>query len=334
MLSEQLTTPGIQTGTQPQISARWFDWGMVALSAWFLGGLYTDGWAHTHGLVDTTFFTPWHAIFYAGYGAVALLLALGVARGVLAGRPWFDALPRGYELALIGAPLFALGGVGDMIWHELFGIEEGVEALLSPTHLLLASSMALILSAPARAAWSRTELRRIPGSALLALAFTLSLITFMTQFGHPYVYLLARTRSDDEGQAIGVLALMLYAGIVSGTLLLALRRWALPFGAATLLLTLNAALMSVLEDRFWVIGTGLTAGLAIDLLVLALRPGPGRTWAMRLIAMLAPMLVALSYFIGIMQSGRMAWSIHLWLGSVVMAGIVGLGISLIGIAQE
>ena len=46
---------------------RWFDWVMAVLSAWLLGGAFVDGWAHTHGKVDTTFFTPWHAAFYTGF---------------------------------------------------------------------------------------------------------------------------------------------------------------------------------------------------------------------------------------------------------------------------
>ncbi len=57
----------------------------------------------------------------------------------------------GYGLSLLGVSIFALGGVSDMIWHMLFGIEVNVDALLSPTHLLLAVGMALIVSGPLRA---------------------------------------------------------------------------------------------------------------------------------------------------------------------------------------
>jgi hypothetical protein len=72
-----------------------FDWVIVVLGGWLLGGLYVDGWAHHH-LATTleSFFTPWHAAFYAGFMAVA-----GVTAGVLLanrarGAPWARAAAR------------------------------------------------------------------------------------------------------------------------------------------------------------------------------------------------------------------------------------------------
>jgi hypothetical protein len=58
-----------------------FDWIMVALGGWLLGGLYVDGWAHNH-LATTleSFFTPWHAAFYSGFMAVAGVMALREAK--------------------------------------------------------------------------------------------------------------------------------------------------------------------------------------------------------------------------------------------------------------
>jgi len=50
------------------------DWALAILSALFVGGLFLDGWAHTHGRVDQSFFTPWHAVFYAGYAMTASAL--------------------------------------------------------------------------------------------------------------------------------------------------------------------------------------------------------------------------------------------------------------------
>ena len=60
-----------------------FDWAMIVLSLWFVGGLFVDGWAHTHNKVDQSFFTPWHAILYSGWAVTALFLvitALGSAQ--------------------------------------------------------------------------------------------------------------------------------------------------------------------------------------------------------------------------------------------------------------
>src|SRR4030095_3704312 len=61
---------------------------MVILSAWLIGGAFIDGWAHTHGRVDTTFFTPWHVTFYTGF----LALACGVC--LIVGGPFRAAWQR------------------------------------------------------------------------------------------------------------------------------------------------------------------------------------------------------------------------------------------------
>ena len=88
-----------------------FQWIMVALLGLLLGGLFLDGWAHTHNRVDQSFFTPWHAAFYSGYASVGLGLAgallLNYRRGYL-GR---QAVPRGYELSLLGVAIFAAAAV-------------------------------------------------------------------------------------------------------------------------------------------------------------------------------------------------------------------------------
>src|SRR5690349_20099921 len=81
------------------------DWATVALSSWLIGGVYLDGWAHNHGMFDNTFFTPWHAVLYAGFGALALLLAVVALRGIMRGRAWTRAMPAGYDLSLLGAAI-------------------------------------------------------------------------------------------------------------------------------------------------------------------------------------------------------------------------------------
>ena len=59
------------------------DWILTALSVWLVGGFYVDIWAHAHGRVDNTFFTPWHAFLYSG--AASFGVVLGVA--AIMGRP-------------------------------------------------------------------------------------------------------------------------------------------------------------------------------------------------------------------------------------------------------
>ncbi len=127
-----------------------FDWIVAALLVWLVGGLYLDGWAHHHEALDS-FFTPWHAVFYSGFLVVASVLVVSFVRNRTRGYSWREAMQPGYGLSLLGVSIFALGGVSDMIWHMLFGIEVNVDALLSPTHLLLAVGMALIVSGPLRA---------------------------------------------------------------------------------------------------------------------------------------------------------------------------------------
>ena len=202
----ETTKPSAQPGTPPDVqeppttAAREarpqgeprFDWLIVALSAWWLGGLYLDGWAHIHVPALETFFTPWHAVLYSGFAACALALLVTLVRHLRRGYPWRKALPAGYGLSLVGAAIFLVAGALDLVWHTLFGVERSVEALLSPTHLLLATGGVLLVSGPLRATWRRIS----PGSqltwragapALLALLYCYSALGFFTQYAHPFI---------------------------------------------------------------------------------------------------------------------------------------------------
>lgn len=171
-------------------------WALVAASAWLVAGVYLDGWAHHHGKVDDTFFTPWHAVLYSGYGVTAAVLVAAIARAPRSGS-FSRMLPLGYGLSLIGVLIFAVAGFLDMLWHLAFGIEFDTASLLSPTHLGLALGAALIVSGPLRAAWQRFDDDprgwSIWVTALASLTFLYSLLTFMTQFASPVVWPVATT---------------------------------------------------------------------------------------------------------------------------------------------
>jgi hypothetical protein len=179
---------GAAAGAYP-ISSPAFDWTMGCLSALLTVGLVQDGWAHAHGQVDQSFFTPWHAILYASMALNGLVLGISAVRNLRLGYAFRRTLPYGYWLALAGVLLFAVGGVADLGWHEVFGIETGIDALLSPSHLVLALAAALIFTGPLRSVarqygpqtggWKRV------GPVVPALFAVVVLLGFFTDYAQP-----------------------------------------------------------------------------------------------------------------------------------------------------
>lgn len=313
-----------------------FDWVTVALCAWLLGGGFLDGWAHNHGQVDASFFTPWHAVLYTGFMAVAGWLAGTWVHYWAKGATWQHALPPGYALSFLGVLVFAAGGMGDLVWHALFGVEQSLEALYSPTHLALAVGSALIMSGPVRAAWQCPDHGAAPGwqqllPMLLALTFVLSGFTFSAQVLHPLLPLrrVASLPGSDEMllylHALTIGSVLVQIMLKMGVVLLALRRWRVPVGSITLVFTLNALLMCTLDphDDYGLIIPVLLTGLVADGLLARLKPSPERSWAFRLFAFVIPVVFYLFYFEALRLMKGWWWSVHLWTGAIVLAGLVG-----------
>jgi hypothetical protein len=339
MMMERLRGVKVEPDHSPKrqllIGGWGFDWVVIVLSGWFLGGLFLDGWAHNHIPELESFFTPWHAVFYSGFLAVASFLVATVLRNYRSGYAWQHALPPGYELSLLGILIFVAGGIGDMIWHVFFGIEADVEALLSPTHLTLAVGGTLIIGGPFRAGWRRSG---VGGQAdgwaaqlpqLLALTFLLSLWTFMTQFVHPLVDPWAaagfRPRAENVTffrQALGIASILLQTGLLMGLVFLDIERWLLPLGGLTLVFALNAMLMSFMHDQYRFIPVAAGAGVVADLLLRWLKPSATRLTALRLFAFAVPAVYYGLYFLLLLLTEGVGWSVHLWAGSIVLAGIV------------
>jgi hypothetical protein len=312
-----------------------FDRLYLAVSVFFTGGLFLDGWAHNHILnAIESFFTPWHAVFYAGYFGLVAVLGVRLVLGLRRGFSWRKALPPGYDLSLIGAAIFFVGGFGDLVWHTLFGVEASVEALLSPTHLVLAVGGTLLGTGPLRAAWRRRGAIS-PWTGLLSATTTFSAFTFMTQFAHPtHTPWAAWSIASREFptsmfllQCAGISGLMLQAVFFSALGLFLVRRWRMPFGAFTVILGLNALAMSFMQDEFRQIPAFLAAGLAADLLYRSGQPSDERRGALRTFAFALPALIATFQFLSIFLTDQVWWSIHLWAGSIALSGLVGLLLS-------
>src|SRR5690349_15061403 len=141
---------------QPRTSYR-ADLVTVGLGLWFVVGLFLDAWAHNNIPGLETFFTPWHAVFYTGFVATAGWICWLIWRQLRAGRRGMAAVPVGYALAVVALPVFAVAGMLDYLWHTVFGIEQNLKILFSPSHLLLITSMIVIVTSPLRAAWASRD---------------------------------------------------------------------------------------------------------------------------------------------------------------------------------
>ena len=318
-----------------------FDWIVIALSTWLVLGGYSDAWAHNHVPSLETFFTPWHGVLYAGLLATIIFLVGAYIRNRRRGYSWDNALPPGYGLSFIGVIFFAIGGVGDLIWHTLFGIELNIDGALSPTHLLLTSSLVLIVSGPYRAAWHRSNgglkqslLQSLP--MLLSLTYILSIITLIAQIAHPFVNLWPSFSQQDPFtiQALAVVSIMLQTILLMGLVLLTIRRWKLPFGSFTLLLTLNITLLSFMQDTYVLIIVAVLAGLSADTLYVWLKPSISRSADLRLFAFMMPVALYLLYFLTLKLTTGVNWTIHLWLGTTFVAGIASFLLTFLLVPPE
>src|SRR5262249_13605011 len=171
---------------------------------------------------------------------------------------------------------------------------------------------------------------------ILSLALFLSMMTLISQFANPAIAPLAAASQRVVGeaavfraQALGVAGIELQTVALMGLLLYGLRRWQLPFGAFTFILTFNSALIATQADQYYMIPVALVTGVVADLLNLALRPSIARPGALRLFAFTVPCTLYLLYFLALELNGGIWWSIHLWLGSAVIAGILGVLLSLL-----
>src|SRR6266849_4911428 len=326
-MADSVVTPGQHSVTaahqERPVSTLRFDLVMGLLSIVYVSGVYLDGWAHAHGLVDRTFFTPWHAVLYTGYLVNAMVLVVALVLNHAHGSAWKHAMPAGYEVSSLGIPLFAVAGIGDLRWHTLFGFEVNLETVLSPTHLLLALSGILIMGGPFRAAMLRPTIP-VQGSftstlvhrwktllpMLLSLTAILSVFTFFTQFAHPFVTTEAVITFYTVEQALLIASILLQTGLLM--------------------------LMSFLADQYRLIPMLLLAGIVADLLLWLLKPAATRPAALRLFAFLVPLVLYLCYFLTLMLTDTVIfnWSTDLWLGASVMAGMASLVLSYLLVPPE
>ena len=315
-----------------------------ALGTWMLCGLYLDGWAHRTRDLQDSITTPWHAIFYAGYVAFATWIVWVIVRRVREGHRGLDAVPLGYGVGVLGVGLFTLGGAGDQVWHLSLGVEQDLNAFLSPTHWLLAIGMFLMASSPLRAGWSTRgpEAPRMKEFAAVLWSLVLTVAMFFFAFNYMSFFIADSPTIEAEAFAAGlgpdvsdelavslnerlrILGLTMIAftsvGMIA-TVLFVLRRWKPPVGSVTMLFFVTAnANNAVWEYRYgWVVVAALVGGIVADWYIWRFDPKPSNVVAWRYLPVVVLTPMWLTYYAVMFFGYEMNWPAETWTGSIILA---------------
>jgi hypothetical protein len=305
----------------------------VLAGLWLIGGLFSDGWAH-HNVPDLEgFFTPWHGGLYSGLLVAGAWFAW---LGRVGGMRWYQHVPPGYGWGVVGLGVFAAGGLADMTWHITFGVEAGIDALLSPSHLVLFSGGLLILSSAVRSRWGSDDTDSLVAMGALALVTSLAsfFLLYVSEFvanaptvpfralpeGHPQ-----HTESELSATA-GVGGFLITTALLVVPLAWTWQRGRTSSGLLTILVASTSWLSAAVVDLELaaVVGAiGATLGALIGEFAIAwleARQLPSRlripilaaaavipTWAMH--------VAALAVGVGL------AWPVELWSGVVILSGL-------------
>lgn len=136
------------------------------------------------------------------------------------------------------------------------------------------------------------------------------------------------------GQQIGITSILLQTAILMGFFLLLVRRFSLGPGAGTLLLTVNGAMMSLPTGHYQFVPAWVITGLATDLAFVWIDAGRRHRLRLRVVAFGVPALLFGLYFLTVSLTSGIGWTVHLWTGAIVLAGIVGLLVSYLVFPSE
>ena len=164
-----------------------------------------------------------------------------------------------------------------------------------------------------------------PHSLPFLLLLLLLVFTVLTQAANPFntLWPTDTLKTQITEQTLAVVSIVLQTIILMGLILLTIRKWHLPFGFLTLVFTLNAMALSVMHNHYIIILIAALAGVIADVIYLRLQPSMARVGEFRLFACLVPGVLYLVYFLVLLVTSHIVWSVHLAVGSIILAGITG-----------
>jgi hypothetical protein len=325
----------------------------VLLSGMVIAGLLLDGWNHLvlqKGKLGS-FFTPWHGLLYAGFTANA---AWVISRNRHLWNKSVTPDPHLYKVgkyrlrypfAVLGLTLVFFGMVGDLVWHTVLGEETDVARVIAPFHIILFFGASLLIAAPLRSAWHAPEEYPRRGDFVRLLPAILSILlltvdaSFLLQWMSPFL--------EWQATALGALTGIVPTGpglqtamasrviladiLLIGPLLLAMRRWVLPPGTATLVFTVVALCMAGLTSFHLVatVGAACVGGIVADLTLWWARHRHTSV-QMFLFAGVTPLVMWPLYFVILANAYDAHWPADFALGCSFLAAMIGMVVAFFG----
>ncbi len=346
-MDSQLAT---RSGKVTQAPSRAEQWQLIGAGTLLVIGVFSDGYAHSNFVDELeSFITPWHGLIFAGYLACLAVVTMAVRTRLASARGLVHAIPTGWNAAAVGVGLFALGFLGDGVWHTIYGIEADLEALLSPTHLLMLAGGLAVLCSPLMADWKSDAIGRrasFPelGPVTASMALIMATISFFLIWtwpvnnGRPLGSFLefAADNPDVEsvlrglGEVSGVAAYLVFTIVLVAPILLLAKRWDLPSGSAALITIVPWALMNAAFMSFFAwqrLIPAVVGALCIEFVLRRRRQD--RVWTLRLVGAVLPLIVFGLDMVVMELVWGLGWSPELVAGTVVASAFVGYGVSVL-----
>jgi hypothetical protein len=218
-----------------------------------------------------------------------------------------------------------------MAWHTIFGIEQDLAALLSPTHLLLMVAGLLLVTSPVRSVLGRGDVAstwRDFGPTAVGLTLTVAVVAFFTQYAsalHAAFPEEFAAGARDAEQIVGVAAVLLPNALLIGALVWTMARWpSPPPGTFTLVFGATALLMAGLDGfgQLVLVLPVAAGGALADVLV-------AQRYPTRLVAVAVPVAMWSAWFAVYHAVWGLGWQAELTSGTVAFAALTGYGLSLL-----
>jgi len=278
---------------------------------WMVTGLYLDGWSHIHRKPET-FFTPWHGVLYSGFAVACVYF---VARGVLTGQR--VQVDRSVNAGFV---LFAIAAGGDFAWHQIFGIERSLAALLSPTHLALMTGGILMLSGPIRSARGRTTAGfRDFMPTLVCCTLVVAVVLFFLQYASALREVGLFRGENEFVKSFTVMSVLITNVLLLGVAFFMRKNWRTPRFTFAFMFTTVAIAQAGLDGfyaRHFI--TAFVGGIVADFL--ADRDG-------KVFGLVVPAVMWTTWVVVMAVFGQVRWDVNIWTGTIFLASLTGLGLA-------